>query len=399
MSQEPPPQSAAESGFDPRRLRTVADLTRSSDDRMLAGVCGGAGRHLDIDPVIVRIVLGTLTIFGLAGVIVYVAAWLLVPEEPGPDGVARESIAKRTLHLGANEEQIRVLGLIAAVIIAIASAASMVGGAWHSPFPYVALAAVGGLWWLFVRPRQEAAPELTASSAHPTVGATVTSGVTAVPATPEGQQRWIYPPVPPRPRNPRHDGGRLTLISLCMAAMAVAGVWIYSIVRQPADAAIYPGAALGVIAAGTLVGSLVGNGRPLIPFGLVTALVLVVVAGLPSLTVGERTFAPVAASQVRDSYSLGVGRTELDLRDVTDVDALDGRTITIDQGVGEIDVALPVGLDVDLESSVRAGEIRALGRTRSGTRVSYDHDDPVDDGPRITLVLDQTVGEIEVTRP
>src|SRR4051794_2266976 len=61
-------------------------LTRSSSDRVIAGVAGGLGRYFSIDPVVVRIAFIVGTFFGGAGVIAYAAAWLLVP---GDDGTAR----------------------------------------------------------------------------------------------------------------------------------------------------------------------------------------------------------------------------------------------------------------------------------------------------------------------
>ena len=58
-------------------------LYRSREDRMLAGVCGGLGVYLNIDPTVIRLALLLLVLFGMGtGVIVYVIAWLLVPEEP-----------------------------------------------------------------------------------------------------------------------------------------------------------------------------------------------------------------------------------------------------------------------------------------------------------------------------
>src|SRR3954447_13207990 len=59
-------------------------LTRSRDDRMVAGVCGGAARYFDIDPVIPRILLAVLAVFGGAGLVVYALAWLLIPEDGAP---------------------------------------------------------------------------------------------------------------------------------------------------------------------------------------------------------------------------------------------------------------------------------------------------------------------------
>ena len=60
---------------------TVRRLTRSREDRMLGGVCGGLGRYLGIDPTVVRIVAVALILSGV-GVIAYIIAWVVIPEAP-----------------------------------------------------------------------------------------------------------------------------------------------------------------------------------------------------------------------------------------------------------------------------------------------------------------------------
>jgi phage shock protein C len=59
-------------------------LMRSSVDKKIAGVCGGFAEYLEVDPTIVRIVWIFVTIATgfLPGIIVYLAAWLLMPEAP-----------------------------------------------------------------------------------------------------------------------------------------------------------------------------------------------------------------------------------------------------------------------------------------------------------------------------
>jgi len=47
----------------------------------LAGVCSGAGRYFDIDPVIFRIVLVVLSLTGGIGLIIYGMGWLVIPQE------------------------------------------------------------------------------------------------------------------------------------------------------------------------------------------------------------------------------------------------------------------------------------------------------------------------------
>jgi phage shock protein C len=58
-------------------------LYRSRKERILGGVCGGFGEHIDVDPSILRLVCVVLVLFtwGLF-LLVYIAAWIIVPEAP-----------------------------------------------------------------------------------------------------------------------------------------------------------------------------------------------------------------------------------------------------------------------------------------------------------------------------
>lgn len=63
--------------------RTPIRLHRSRDERMIAGVCGGLAETLGIDVVILRLALVLATVLGVgAGVILYVACWILMPASP-----------------------------------------------------------------------------------------------------------------------------------------------------------------------------------------------------------------------------------------------------------------------------------------------------------------------------
>ena len=58
-------------------------LFRSRTDRVFSGVCGGIGRHYDIDPVLLRILVVVASVFtGGVFVLAYVLAWIFIPEEP-----------------------------------------------------------------------------------------------------------------------------------------------------------------------------------------------------------------------------------------------------------------------------------------------------------------------------
>lgn len=56
-------------------------LTRSKDDRIIAGVAGGLSRYLDVDPLLVRLVFVLLAITFGAGILAYIAAIIIIPEE------------------------------------------------------------------------------------------------------------------------------------------------------------------------------------------------------------------------------------------------------------------------------------------------------------------------------
>ena len=64
-------------------MSTSKQLTRSNTSRMLAGVCGGLGEFLDIDPTILRLafVFGSF-ISGGSALLVYIVMAFVVPPEP-----------------------------------------------------------------------------------------------------------------------------------------------------------------------------------------------------------------------------------------------------------------------------------------------------------------------------
>lgn len=57
-------------------------LYRSRKNRYLAGVCGGLGEYLGIDPTIVRLLWVLFTLLYGAGLLGYIIAWLIIPQEP-----------------------------------------------------------------------------------------------------------------------------------------------------------------------------------------------------------------------------------------------------------------------------------------------------------------------------
>lgn len=56
-------------------------LYRSESDRMVAGVCSGLGKYLNIDPTIVRLIFVLMFLLGGHGLLVYVILWIVMPVE------------------------------------------------------------------------------------------------------------------------------------------------------------------------------------------------------------------------------------------------------------------------------------------------------------------------------
>jgi phage shock protein C len=71
----------AEPGPTPAPDGTPRALRRSRSQRVIGGVCGGLGRYLGIDPVLLRIAFVVLLFAGGGGLVLYLIAWILIPEE------------------------------------------------------------------------------------------------------------------------------------------------------------------------------------------------------------------------------------------------------------------------------------------------------------------------------
>lgn len=57
-------------------------LFRSRKDRIIGGVCGGLGPYLNVDPVIIRVIWAVAFFAAGAGLLAYLVAWIIIPEEP-----------------------------------------------------------------------------------------------------------------------------------------------------------------------------------------------------------------------------------------------------------------------------------------------------------------------------
>jgi len=57
-------------------------LQRARNNRKIAGVCAGFAEYFDLDVTLIRIVWAVSTLLGLLSVVVYLACWIIMPEEP-----------------------------------------------------------------------------------------------------------------------------------------------------------------------------------------------------------------------------------------------------------------------------------------------------------------------------
>jgi|ERR1700722_1069844 len=92
------PEDTTESERNTHPAPERALLRRSYTDRMLGGVAGGLARYFAVDPMIVRIAFVVLTVVGGAGIPLYLAGLLLIPDEGSDQSLAAsiiESFQKR----------------------------------------------------------------------------------------------------------------------------------------------------------------------------------------------------------------------------------------------------------------------------------------------------------------
>lgn len=126
-------------------METIADhktLFRPKDGRWLGGVAEALGRYFDISATIYRIAFVALAFAGGTGVVLYVAAWLVIPEEGADDSIAAAELKKHRGHPR------RLLGfaLLGAIGLAVLSSIHV----WPSPGNFWVLAAIliaALAWW------------------------------------------------------------------------------------------------------------------------------------------------------------------------------------------------------------------------------------------------------------
>lgn len=397
----------------PRRVR---------HGRKVAGVAAGIGARYEIDPIVVRVALAVTTVFGGAGVLLYLLGWLLFPED-GDEASALESL------FGKGHSSTSKVFTIILCFALVPASSWFFGGTWFfgghfSGFLALALL-LAALYALHKhrggnvaeQPRQQA-PAAHAAATAVDGG----SGYTAETHTTEPYERttppawdplgaapfaWDLPepspaPEPPEPRKPRSRVGLVTLgaalvaVGVCVGLAPLTGGWM-----TPAHAI---GIVLGVLGVGLVAGSFREGGRKLIglaiPLGIIGVLLTNANVGSPPLSggLGDRNYAPTTVEQVRPSYELTAGNLTLDLTKLPDHGVV---TTNVHDMFGDVTVLLPPDADVNIDCQSTAGQVNCLGRSAQGISPEMVRKDDGEDGPGgvvINMDVATTAGNVEVSR-
>jgi len=445
---DPPPATSPAGGGAGLR----PPLRRSRDHRVVAGVCGGLGEYFGIDPVLFRVVVVVLALFGGWGLLLYVLAWVLIPEAPMPGEPApgsRQRSRGNWWIVGVVVLMLVVLPWLVAVVASVmrqlwwrasggyADVSMPMSMPWHLfwPGPSSLLLLVGAgavIWWLIRRGDAPHGPDSRSVPSAPapmgtlvpdgTVTTTLTTGYptavesTVYPAPGEAQPtvafapaaQWTEPvpvaltPTPPPPKRPRSVLGPLTV----SVAALVAGVLLAldTAGRRSIPVSVVLATTLAVVALGLLVGAWVGRSRGLIVLGIVLSLVTAAVAALPSIDVsggvGYRRWdvrtAMMAAQQ--SPYRLGIGNAKLDVEKLATV----GTTVPVaaSVGVGSLIVYVPTNADLRVTTHVGLGAVQWQGWANSTQSSGHDLNRTFTiDRPRTTteIVLDLSVDVGQIT--
>ena len=335
----PPPPPAADAPTEPLREQPRR-LFRSRSSRVIGGVCGGLGNYFNVDPILFRISAIALTLLGGAGVLLYLAALLLVPNEPATGAAVQPPSEKRNRALVVALVVVALLiswpfllgpGLIAAGVL----------------IPVAFLVAAGVLvWWLVSGEGPSGDAGDIAKRTALGIGVLILCGVIALAGA------WAA----------AAGGGTVVaiLVIACGAAI-VAGAFL-----KPVRWLILPAIAMGLAA------------------GVVSAAGIDLDGG-----VGDKRYQPASAADLRDHYELGIGKLEVDLRG-TELPAGD-QPLELDVGVGEARLVVPEDVCVATDAQIGVGAVRLFERDTGGVDVDVV-DEPAAQSDNTRLLVDADVG-------
>ena len=342
---------------------SIKELHRSRDERILAGVAGGLGRYFDITPTFFRIGFAILALVGGAGILLYVAAWLVIPDEGESGSIVSEALRRR-------RDRPWLLAGVALVAIALVSLFGQADFWPNSGFAWTLLL-LGALAIMFAQRR---AADRTAPDDSSTVPDVSAAPDAATPAAPPRQPSLLLPGL-----------GVLLAAAGALALLEAVGVDVRW------DVAL----AVGAIGTGVAVVAGVALRRRtggLVVVGLVLATLAIAVSAVDVRLegpIGTRVYTPVETSDLKRDYDISIGDLRLDLSNAalaegdTEVDA--------NVGIGELTVIVPEDVALDVDASASAGEVTVFGRSESGVDADLSESIPARGSDR-TLRIDAHVG-------
>lgn len=413
----PPPVQGPRRSRD--ELRDLGRMRRTvGGQRQIAGVAGGLARHFDIDPVIIRVALVVLIFFGGAGLLIYGACWLLVPEE-GQNEAA--------VSLDARNRQIALVG------VGVLAGLALIGDSWGVfgfPWPIAFVGLVVALV-LMSRQRKERGAGPVWPQQPPAMGeqyqayapaqapidlhkdaAPAAEGTDPVgqPSAPGAEQQQapgfaggaptppVWTPQPQRPRRPRKPGPLLFGWTLALIALTLGVLGTLDVAGVNIPDSAYPASAVAVSGVMLLVGAFYGRAGGIILIGFIAALATLGQTAAETWEPESVTHTPATAADVQPSYRMETGELVIDLSEISDPAELDGRTLDIKTDVGRVEVILPPDLDVDWDASVGIGSlVQPTGTEQGGFDVSKSGSlDVADDQGTLQLDVALDIGEIRL---
>jgi len=428
-------------GFDRNRLQNPQSWRRSRSDRWVAGVCGGIGRSLNIDPVLVRVVMAVLIISG-PGIVFYLAAWLLMPEE-GSDRAPLQGVLGDRIRTDHPWFWPVVIGIC--LFAAIATMSSFKFGHFV-PGPVIVVAVI----WLLAKHRkgnkacQKQRPQDTPPAQQPNQQFTTQpyssqqynsaytppqTGPSAPPAGPSSsatqrpQDRTVEPVQPVWTEDDPlglyvdepagSSGTTATTTAAAPPAKGIRGVKSFVVVLTGlaigiaalahASTATMLVIGLATLGAGMLIGGFVGRTLGLLPLGIllaVGAVVSTVFTAVPRNFADTNYVAPAGTTITANgsSYQFDAGSVHLDL---TKADFAPGARVDVRGGAGEVIVKVPADVAVKGQLSTEMGDVAFLNDNQSGHNAKLTLDDPGTGGTpgkQVTLDLNLKLGSIKVER-
>ena len=424
-------------------------LRRSTDDRVVVGVAGGLGRYFDVDPILFRVLFATTAFFGGVGLLAYLLAWALIPEEgsidPPVDRLV-ENLRDRGLAfwivLGTLSVMFWIAVLpdwspfgfgpiaIAAVILAIALSKRSTTGA--SGMPVTAAAppppgvptdatsaeaptAVAGDTPTVAQPADTsaaAAPEAPYGAYGPTYSVTdPTQAFGPAPEPPdvrrwEAQARVMAARTAAREsqraahqeRRRRMAPARWGSFGALVVTLAVLGVLDAT---RGIPLATYGWAMVAIGLAALVIGGLFHRTPWLNLLWVFVGLGVIATFGTTPASLadgtGDQLLVPRSEDALPDDVRLALGRTTVDLTELP-AGAARGHTMEIHQGAGAIVIRVPRSMRVAIHAGVHIGavtvdEVDQVGGDEDGGR-QFDEGP---EGPNVfTIEARLAVGNIEI---